>query len=29
MTTDNAQNALDSFPQPFEEFENPLTALLG
>jgi len=29
VTKDNAQQASDAFPQPFEEFENPLTSLLG
>lgn len=28
VTAENAQTALDAFPQPFEEFENPLTSLL-
>lgn len=29
VTKDNAQQASDAFPQPFEDFENPLTSLLG
>lgn len=27
VTTDDAQKALDAFPQPFEEFDNPLADL--
>lgn len=29
VTTDVAQKAIDAFPQPFEEFDNPLEDLLG
>lgn len=29
VTTDVAQKAIDAFPQPFEEFDNPLADLLG
>ena len=29
VTADVAQEAMDAFPQPFEEFENPLADLLG
>jgi ABC-type sugar transport system substrate-binding protein len=29
VTADVAQEAIDAFPQPFEEFENPLADLLG
>ena len=29
VTADQAADAIAKFPQPFEEFENPLTALLS
>ena len=29
VTADNAQEAIDAFPQPFEEFENPLDGLIA
>ncbi|KQQ94300.1 LacI family transcriptional regulator [Leifsonia sp. Leaf325] len=29
VTADVAQQAIDAFPQPFEEFDNPLADLLG
>lgn len=29
VTKDNADGAIDKFPQPFEEFDNPLADLLG
>ena len=28
VTTDRAADAIAAFPQPFEEFDNPLTALI-
>jgi hypothetical protein len=29
VTMDVAQKAIDAFPQPFEEFDNPLADLLA